>query len=196
MTGMEITEVLGNLGDFLGAIAVFATIAYLALQVKQAKQSVDANTDALDNQQRTSRSQSRQALIDTWSLAAWELARDVPLQESLGRVLDDWKSATDADKTAFELAMSRFLMNIQNGLLLRDEGLLDEDTLALVAHYMVYTAASPRGGSLWWAESQIVTPAVRSYVDQRIEEVGEDLVTIDEAMPHWMRAVRMETIDD
>ena len=34
MQPLEIVQVLGNLGEFLGAIAVFATLLYLAIQVR------------------------------------------------------------------------------------------------------------------------------------------------------------------
>ena len=52
MTGMEITEILGNLGDFIGAIAVFGTIVYLAIQVRHSKEATEANTRALTEQHR------------------------------------------------------------------------------------------------------------------------------------------------
>ncbi len=35
MSGIEISQLLGNYGEFLGSIAVFATLAYLAVQVRQ-----------------------------------------------------------------------------------------------------------------------------------------------------------------
>ena len=37
MSWIELLQVLGDLGDFLGAIAVVATLLYLAVQVKQSK---------------------------------------------------------------------------------------------------------------------------------------------------------------
>lgn len=36
MEPLEIVQLLGNLGEFLGAIAVFATLLYLAIQVRDA----------------------------------------------------------------------------------------------------------------------------------------------------------------
>jgi hypothetical protein len=38
MTWIEITNVLGNLGEFVGSLLVLGTLIYLAFQVKQAKQ--------------------------------------------------------------------------------------------------------------------------------------------------------------
>ncbi len=39
MTLLEISQVLGNLGEFVGAIAVVATLLYLAIQVRDAGRS-------------------------------------------------------------------------------------------------------------------------------------------------------------
>ncbi len=39
MTPMEISQVLGNVGEFVGSIAVVATLLYLAIQVREAGRS-------------------------------------------------------------------------------------------------------------------------------------------------------------
>ena len=39
MTLMEISQVLGNVGEFVGAVAVVATLLYLAIQVREAGRS-------------------------------------------------------------------------------------------------------------------------------------------------------------
>ena len=38
---METVGVLGNIGEFLGAIAVFATLAYLTVQVRQSRKQIE-----------------------------------------------------------------------------------------------------------------------------------------------------------
>ena len=43
MTIMEIAQLLGNLGEFFGAIAVVATLGYLAVQIRQNTRSMDEN---------------------------------------------------------------------------------------------------------------------------------------------------------
>ena len=47
MDHQAIAEMLGNYGEFLGAIAVVATLAYLAVQVGQSKAATEVNTTAL-----------------------------------------------------------------------------------------------------------------------------------------------------
>ncbi|MFT7213857.1 MAG: hypothetical protein ACI9XK_004116 [Granulosicoccus sp.] len=48
MSFIEITAVLGNLGEFVGAIAVVVTLFYVGLQVKHSKEATEANTRSLE----------------------------------------------------------------------------------------------------------------------------------------------------
>ena len=52
---METIQMLGNLGEFVGAIAVVATLVYLAIQVRHSKEAMEANTKSVQ--------ESRQAMI-------------------------------------------------------------------------------------------------------------------------------------
>ena len=64
MTFIEISEVLGNLGEFVGAIAVVLTLFYLAVQVRHSRESVDANTRALEEGRKLAMVQTFQARAD------------------------------------------------------------------------------------------------------------------------------------
>lgn len=44
---LEWTAVLGNVGEFVGAIAVVVTLGYLAVQVRHSKDALDANTTSV-----------------------------------------------------------------------------------------------------------------------------------------------------
>jgi hypothetical protein len=48
MTFLEWTSVLGNIGEFVGAIAVVVTLIYLAAQVRLGKEATEANTRQLE----------------------------------------------------------------------------------------------------------------------------------------------------
>ncbi len=52
---METIQMLGSLGEFVGAIAVVATLVYLAIQVRHSKEAMEANTRSL--------TESRQAMV-------------------------------------------------------------------------------------------------------------------------------------
>jgi len=44
MDHQAFAQLLGNYGEFLGSIAVLATVFYLALQIKQYKQNLSSST--------------------------------------------------------------------------------------------------------------------------------------------------------
>ena len=48
-------EILGNYGEFVGAIAVVATLIYLALQVRQSKVQIHQNSELVREQLAQSR---------------------------------------------------------------------------------------------------------------------------------------------
>ena len=50
MDHQSFAQLLGNYGEFVGAIAVVVTLAYLAVQVKHGKEATEANTKSLNLQ--------------------------------------------------------------------------------------------------------------------------------------------------
>ena len=56
----EAAEILGNLGNFVGAIGVVGSLIYLVTQVRQNRESIDANTRALDENRRLALAQTYQ----------------------------------------------------------------------------------------------------------------------------------------
>jgi hypothetical protein len=74
MEPMEVVQVLGNLGEFVAAIAVVLTLFYLAVQVRHSRESVDANTRALDDSRKL-------ALVQTFQSRA-ELRINMLLHEA------------------------------------------------------------------------------------------------------------------
>ncbi len=58
MTITELSQTLGNFGEFVGAIAVVATLVYLAMQVRHSKEAMEANTRSLDEGRRLALAQA------------------------------------------------------------------------------------------------------------------------------------------
>ena len=61
---METIQMLGSLGEFVGAIAVVATLVYLAIQVRHSKEAMEANTKSLDEGRKLALAQTYQARSD------------------------------------------------------------------------------------------------------------------------------------
>jgi hypothetical protein len=166
-----VLEDLSQIGELVGGFGALLALIYLATQVRQ------NNIIA--------RAQSRQTLLDTWSAGNWDLVRDTELLRAFGASLAHWPDVPDEQKTKFDIGMSRFLTNLENGLLLHDAGLLDKEVLENISNWMVTSVLSP-GGSRWWAETSIAPVAVREYIEQRLAEIDGEMGSIDEALPYWM----------
>ncbi len=163
-------DAIGAIGEIAGALAVVGTLAYLALQIKQ-------NTNS-------AQSQSRQTLIDGWAKTQAELSREPELLRIYACAIMRWSDLLNVEKTQFDVGMGQFLANLQNGILLRNAGMLDQATLETTASFML-TILRSEGGAKWWQETGLAWPETRAYLDERLAQTG-DGPTADELVPHWM----------
>ena len=99
---------------------------------------------------------------------------------------------SNKDKTAFDLTMSRYIFNLHNGLLLRDAGMLDEQTLDFIADYLLAIIRSP-GGERWWNETPFAHSRVRDYINKRLENSDGLFPGVRELMPHWYFLADLQT---
>jgi hypothetical protein len=164
-------ETLSQIGELVGGLGALLALIYLALQIRQ------NNIIA--------RAQARQTLLDTWSSGNWDLVRDTDLLTAFASGLNLWPDIPDDQRIKFDLGMSRFLTNIQNGLLLREAGLLDQAILDQTSNWMVASALSP-GGHRWWKETAVVPLEVREYIDKRLANEAGQTVGLSETFPYWM----------
>ena len=90
-----VSEVLGNFGEFVSAIAVVVTLAYLAVQVRHSKEATEANT-------RTIRANAAKEVYVGWSNFCLELSRH-PDKLWFDRVFKpdaDYSQLTEEEKVA------------------------------------------------------------------------------------------------
>lgn len=78
-------EDMGNLGDFIGGIAVVATLVYLALQVRHGRSAMEANTAALEENRKLSLAQAYQQRLDhaAANVNSWRESEHVALYVGL-----------------------------------------------------------------------------------------------------------------
>ena len=61
MSITELSQILGNFGEFVGAIAVVATLFYLAVQVRHSRGATEANTRSMDESRSLAMAQTYQS---------------------------------------------------------------------------------------------------------------------------------------
>lgn len=162
---------LANLGEFIGGGAVLVTLAYLAVQVRQG----NANT----------RAGARQALIETWQRTMFALGQDRELLRIGGEGFVDFESLPDDEKSQFVFLMSQYIGNLYNGILLREQGLLDQKTLDTIGG-LVASATLTKGGAVWWRSAPI-PDEVRDYVKDYLARFGDGVPSTAEQFPYWVK---------
>ncbi len=167
---MNIME-LGAIGELVGGVAVLVTLIYLVVQVRQ------GNANA--------RATSRQVLIDTWAKTMFDLGHDRELLRIAGEGFRDFEALSEDDQCQFTFLMSQYVANIYNGVLLYDQGLLDQKTLDHITGLLAWVIVL-KGGTAWW-KSDLHPPEVKAYVADYLERKGDSLVPADQGMPYFVR---------
>ncbi len=88
---IEITQILGNLGEFVGALAVVATLIYLAIQVRHSAKLLEINNEASKENARFARA----AAIDRHSDVVSRWRGRLIASEAVARL---WQSAIDGEQ--------------------------------------------------------------------------------------------------
>ena len=91
-------EDLGNIGEFVGAIAVVITLVYLAFQIRQNTRQITQNTQAV-----------HLAAVDSIMSAATDVRRSIIENEDVARIyhegLSDQENLSEVDQTRFRVLM-------------------------------------------------------------------------------------------
>ena len=175
MDHQAFAQLLGNYGEFVGAIAVVITLGYLAVQIRQGTT--------------TTRAVARQTLIDGWAATQGQFQTNPELLRIYAKGITQWSAMSNTEKTQFDVGMAAFLGNIQNGIHLHEARMLDQETLDTIAGFMV-ACIRCEGGEQWWQETGFVTPQIREYLENQLK-VG-DGITAMELAPHWMAMANEE----
>lgn len=149
-----VLEDLGNLGDFLGGLAVVATLAYLALQIRQ-------NT-------RATQVASHEQWVATSSLEKLALVQDEKLCSIYLRGCADLGSLSPEEGVRFRAYLLQVFNTFEALYFQTRNRAVDE--IFLESKLPAYQAIlSQPGGRAWWKETQsIYDPRFREFVGRRI----------------------------
>ena len=148
---METAQLLGNFGEFVGAIAVVLTLIYLAVQVGQSKKSIDENTRALDENRTFTREDMERQLVRQWDQTNYWLVENRDIASIVVRGYDDLESLDDEERLIFSLRFgSRLNLHYASMRLARD-GFIGEEYAGAVDAYLGLTLASD-GAKQFWQE--------------------------------------------
>ena len=150
-----ILETLGNVGEFVGGLAVIITLAYLALQVRQGTASVRAS--------------SVQELTENMLRSAEALGRPENAELYL-RGASSYSSLTPEEKLRFGLILGPFLARFDTVLEYRERGMVNDSYVAFHADTIRVLFENP--GVREWSNRSIEYRSspdrVRRWLDENI----------------------------
>ena len=170
MDHQAIAQLLGNYGEFVGAIAVVATLVYLIIQIRR---------------------QSTQLKLGSFQTSTERYAG------LIANVLDDpenfrwfrdglqsYESLRPEDQARFHIHLIRTIDSYRNDLVLCDAGAIPAEILVVQKRDVARILKCP--GSLEWAKSITLEPDEQPGWDANIEDilsVGKNLNPINVVLP-------------
>ncbi|MFK8048064.1 MAG: hypothetical protein AB8B81_06510 [Halioglobus sp.] len=147
-------DTLGNLGDFIGGIAVVITLIYLAVQVRQNTLALKAASwqEVVAGAREAARFRSDPAIVPAWA-----------------RGLSNYPNMSVQDISDFSRVITDEALFFQGVIALYRSRQLEESVYSAYLNWFVSILATP-GGSEWWA--RIGRPI---FVLEMVEEIDKHL---------------------
>jgi hypothetical protein len=125
---MSSAQLLSNVGEFVGAVAVVLTLVYLAIQVRHSKIALEANTRSLDENQRLAVARTYQSRTDSLN----DLWSDIALSDSLSQIIaraqgDGLAALTEEELFRLKLFQTTVVAKFDNVHYQYQQGFLDEE---------------------------------------------------------------------
>jgi hypothetical protein len=147
-------EDLGNLGDFVGGIAVVVTLIYLAFQIRQNTTSVEAATIQ-------AASQAFAEIVDSF-------ARDPELITLFLKGSRDYEILSPEERQRFAAIMGSMLHRFEGLVILSDRGLLPPRSWDGAVNRLRGTFALP-GTLAWWNRgSHVFNSRLQTWVEEEV----------------------------
>ena len=152
---------LGNIGEFVGAVGVIASLIYLALQIRQSSQQISENTNSVlgsaESQDARVSSDFLQSLAENPGLArVWRLGHSEP------------SKLTEDESTQFVMLMGSAFFRLEGSFGQYKRGRLSADFWEpydqLISRYLRSSAVAE-----WWSRRDVpFTKSLIDYVDAKI----------------------------
>lgn len=148
-------DALGNIGDLLGGLGVFATLIYLAIQIRQNTQS--------------SRSAAYQSAVVATSTWTQDVGTDSESTRIMQAGLYDPQRLDALEQAQFSLIMAAFFRNLENIHFQFVSGAIDESLWSGWAHRISSLVSTP-GVREWWEGAKNAFSADFQRVVDQAEE--------------------------
>ncbi len=148
---------LGSLGELLAAVATFATLFYLALQIRQ-------NTRAV-------RAASHHSVTDSFNHVNSIIGTNVSAARIFRLGLEDLSKLDDDERFSFGYLMLSYMRVFETLYYQRGSGTVEEQLYASEQNSLIWAFSHP-GAREWWQSNTIsFSPEFRAQIAALIERI-------------------------
>ena len=151
-------EAIGAIGEIFGALAVVATLMYLARQMRQDARATTGETMG--------------SWLADYNNMLLEISRDPELAKIFRQGLTDFEQLNENDQMRFHTWMVAHLLNAQTVFLQLEDGIMHQriaDQILPVNAAML----DSKGGTYWWGTARSIwRPEFVDHMDKLIEEAS------------------------
>ena len=156
-------EALGNLGDFIGGLAVVLTLAYLAVQVRQ-------NTRQLERTSAMGKAATYQSLTALIVEGNARISTDREFAELRLRGREDLANLDEVDLHRYLVSISSLFRIMENLYQQNAAGLLTDEQYSSWENMLRNHLAYPGTREAWTKVSRAFSPAFREVVERILRE--------------------------
>jgi hypothetical protein len=168
-------DAIGALGEIVGAIAVFVSLLYLAVQIRQ-------STELARTQYHT----NSVTILEPFT--NWKSANPRVFREGM----TDFGSLNSDDRINLDSVLTLFVLTFKDVLEARERGFMDNETYLAWEGYIGTHLAMP-GGRMWWNEArEIYIEKVQAAIDNSIARTPP----YDELMSIVFRGASRKNVGD
>ena len=154
MDHLTIAQLLGSYGEFVGAIAVVATLGYLALQIRQNTRASQA--DAIVSVIESHRANLRLSIAHP------------EVNELAARGYNDYAALSDSEKFRFSSFVIDYCMKAQATMELYNRKLISREDYDVWISFIASVLRTPGGRILWREIEHYFTPSIRNVLGERM----------------------------
>jgi hypothetical protein len=174
---METAQLLGNFGEFAGALAVVGTLVYLAVQVRQSKEALNANTRSLDEDRKMTQADTLRQLTKSWDEILRRATGSREVASILMRGNRNLSDLDEVEQVIYSSLLTPFFNHHLASLQLVDGQFLDDEVTELIDVLLVDVLRDNPGARTWWEAIQFGFPRrLRERINPLLEREGDERI--------------------
>jgi heme exporter protein D len=151
MDHQAFAQLMGNYGEFVSAIAVFATLAYLAVQVRETRRTIIR--------------QNERSLTADMVGVSLKMVDSAHLRKSYIKGVAKWQELEDEDAIALHMWLWSVFSSLEHATIDQATGRFESEILNVYGEAAVNILRAP-GASDWYENNRsLFTTGLQDYID-------------------------------